>query len=330
MIKFAKLNESYIRLICDSHILHELAPHFTFKAENYQFTPAGKRGWNGDIILLSTKTGRIYTGLLKTVILKCKELGYNEYSFEGFESNSIEYTEDDVLTAIESFNLPVDRQPREHQLNAVLTCLMGNRRICLSATNSGKSLVQYIISRVLIESDKKVLIIVPSVFLVDQMFSDFESYAINDSFSIEDNYHKIFAGQNKSSKKPCYISTYQSIMSLPKEDLAEYLSLFDSVICDECLHPDSLITMADYTKKKISDIMVNDIVQTYNEQTKLIENNKVIQVHKNLLNSITNDMYQITLTNGDILKLTGNHKVYTNTGWVEVQKLNGDEEIEIY
>lgn len=331
MIKFVKINETYIRMICEPHILHEVSPHFDFYAKNYQYHPLVKSGkWDGVTRLMSNKTGRFYVGLLKVVILKCKELGYSQFSFEGFEDSTSEWVENDVLTLIDEFKLPDGYILREYQLYAILTCLLGVRRLCLAATNSGKSLIQYIISRVLLDANKKVLIIVPSVFLVDQIYKDFQDYAMADSFSVEDNYHKIFAGQAKTSDKMCYISTYHSLNSIPKDELSGYLENFDSILCDECLHPDSLISMADGTKVKISDINIGDNVITLNETTNQIEINKVIRVHKNLINSVVNDMYQITLMDGTTLKLTGNHKVYTNNGWLEVKQLTGDEEIEIY
>ena len=330
MVKFVKLNETFIKIVCEKSTLEEISSHFKFVQKNFQYTPQGKKGWDGVIKLINTKNGNFLSGLLKEIILKFKELGYHQFSFEGFENSISEYTENGILEALDEFKLPDDRQLREYQLNAILTCLLGQRRVCIAATNAGKSLILYAISRILIESDKKVLIVVPTVLLVSQIYADFESYAKNDEFDIEGNYHTITAGYAKNSPKPCYISTRDSISAIPKENLSEYLEKFDAILVDECLHPDSLISMADGTKMKISDIKVNDMVYTYNENTKLNECNKVLVLHKNLLNSIKNDMYKITLENGKELKLTGNHKVFTNVGWVEVQNLTGDEQIEIY
>jgi superfamily II DNA or RNA helicase len=221
-------------MICEPHVLFEISPHFEFYADKFQYHPLYKKQkWDGIVRLISTTTGRFYTGLLKRVILKLKELGYNEFSFEGFSGFSPEYSEDDVLRSIETFNLPVDRQVREYQLNAILSCLMGFRRIILSPTSSGKSLIIYIISRILLDSDEKILIIVPTTMLVDQLFTDFEDYAIGDEFNIDENYHRIFAGQDKISSKGVYISTWQSINAIPKKDIAKYMSKFTAVMVDE-------------------------------------------------------------------------------------------------
>ena len=235
MIKFVKLNESFCRIVCEAHILYELSPHFEFFSENYQYSPKYKKGyWDGKIKLLSNKTGKFYTGLLKEMIIQAKKLGYNQFSFENFDKPIKEYTEEAILSSIERFKLPVDRQVREYQLYAILTSLLSYRRVIESPTSSGKSLVIYIISRILLESDKKILIVVPNTMLVDQLISDIRSYSIDDnSFDVDEHYHQVFAGQKKTSNKNVILSTWQSIIAIQKEDMDEYLEQFEAIIIDE-------------------------------------------------------------------------------------------------
>jgi superfamily II DNA or RNA helicase len=251
MIKFVKLNETYIKIVCDKSALEEISEQFKFVQKNYQYTPQGKKGWDGVIKMINTKNGNFLSGLLKVVILKFKELGYHQFTFEGFENSTSEYTENGILEALDEFKLPDDRQLREYQLNAILTCLLGQRRICIAATNAGKSLILYAISRILIESDKKVLIVVPTVLLVSQIYADFEAYAKNDEFEIEPNYHTITAGYAKTSPKSCYISTRDSISAIPKENLSEYLEKFDAILVDE-VHGADAKTMATIVEKTIN------------------------------------------------------------------------------
>jgi Rad3-related DNA helicase len=98
------------------------------------------------------------------------------------------------------------------------------------------------------------------------------------------------------------------------------------LIVDECLHPDTEITLYDETIKKIKDIEIDDLVKTINEKTGLIENKPVVKLHHNL-NKGT-QMYEIEMDNGDILKITGNHKVKLIDGsWVKVEDLKEDDEI---
>jgi hypothetical protein len=98
------------------------------------------------------------------------------------------------------------------------------------------------------------------------------------------------------------------------------------LIVDECLHPDTQITLSDNTTKKIKDIMPGDIVKTINEETGYVENKPVVKLHHNLNKG--EQMYEIEMDNGDILKITGNHKVKLVDGsWKKVEELKEEDEI---
>ena len=51
-----------------------------------------------------------------------------------------------------------------------------NRKLILSPTGSGKSLMIYSVVRFHVGLRRKVLLVVPTTSLVEQMFKDFESY----------------------------------------------------------------------------------------------------------------------------------------------------------
>jgi Rad3-related DNA helicase len=98
------------------------------------------------------------------------------------------------------------------------------------------------------------------------------------------------------------------------------------LIVDECLHPETEITLFDNTKKKIKDIEIGDLVKTINEETGFIENKPVVKLHHNLNKG--KQMYDITIDNGDILKITGNHKVKLIDGtWKKVEDLSEEDRI---
>jgi superfamily II DNA or RNA helicase len=61
------------------------------------------------------------------------------------------------------------------------------------------------------------------------MFSDFEDYSSHNGWDTEKHCHKIYAGQEKDSKKPIIISTWQSMQNKP----SGYFQQFDIVVCDE-------------------------------------------------------------------------------------------------
>ncbi len=98
------------------------------------------------------------------------------------------------------------------------------------------------------------------------------------------------------------------------------------LIVDECLHPDTKITLHDGSKKKIKDIIEGELVLTINEETKEIQIKPVIKLHHNLNKG--SQMYEIEMENGDIIKITGNHKVKLINGtWKKVEDLDESDEI---
>jgi len=107
--------------------------------------------------------------------------------------------------------------------------------------------------------------------------------------------------------------------------------IFDSreskiLIVDECLHPDTDILLSDGSYKKIKDIEVGDLVKTINEDTLEIEDKPVVKLHKNINRGT--QMYEITMENGDVLNITGNHKVKLLDGsWKKVEDLDEEDEI---
>jgi hypothetical protein len=67
-------------------------------------------------------------------------------------------------------------------------------------------------------------------------------------------------------------------------------------------------------------------LKTINEETNLIENKPVVKLHHNLNKGV--QMYEIEMDNGDILKITGNHKVKLIDGsWRKVEDLKEEDEI---
>jgi len=98
------------------------------------------------------------------------------------------------------------------------------------------------------------------------------------------------------------------------------------LIVDECLHPESLVTLHDNSQKMIKDIKVGELVKTINDYTKNIEIKPVEKIHHNLNKG--QQMYELEMDNGDIIKITGNHKVKLTTGeWEKVEDLKESDEI---
>ena len=225
-----KKNEVYITIHSDEEYLQkELADYFTFEVPEAKFLKRNPRYkyWDGTIRLYSPATGDLYHGLMKHVQTWAEEKQY-----------ILEYEKNDWYGDIEDDNKFVSPagvkhfmdkisniKPRDYQYKAVYEAIKYNRKLLLSPTGSGKSLMIYAIVRYYAATAKKILIVVPTTSLVEQMVNDFISYGWN----ADDFIHKIYGGKDKVTDKNIIISTWQSIYKFPKR----YFDDIDCVIGDE-------------------------------------------------------------------------------------------------
>ena len=224
-----KKNEVYLSVDCEPHIKYELSEYFTFEVPNAKFMPQYKRRlWDGTIKLFSPANGEIYVGLYDYLVewLDTREYTYEdkENKFYGFPKESNELiSAPGIVDYVKSLNIPF--KVRDYQYTAIYQALKYNRRLLLSPTASGKSLMIYAITRYFADSDRSVLIVVPTTSLVEQLVGDFDSYG----WSSDDYCHKIYAGKDKQTNKPVIVTTWQSIYKMP----TNWFEQFDAVIGDE-------------------------------------------------------------------------------------------------
>ena len=224
----SKKNEVYLYVDAEVHIYYELADQFTFEVPGAKFSPAYKKKfWDGKIRLFNIQKGEIYVGLLDRVIQFCKDHGYT-YEFKNskhygtpFEVNEGISKEGvkDYMTAISKY------APREYQIDGVYDALRHNRKLLISPTASGKSLMIYSIVRYFVENKKNTLIVVPTTSLVEQMYKDFADYG----WDVGSYCHKIYAGRERETDSQVIITTWQSIYKLPRK----YFERFSVVVGDE-------------------------------------------------------------------------------------------------
>ena len=223
-----KKNEVFLHIECDPHIRHELNDQFTFDVPGAKFMPQYRsKYWDGKIRLFSIPKQEIYIGLLDKVVGFCKHHKY-EFEFKDNKHFGIPYEENelvsyegvkDYLTRISSI------KPRPYQIEGVYDALRRNRRLIVSPTGSGKSLMIYAVTRYHQEHGRKILIVVPTTSLVEQMYKDFIQYGWN----IEELAHRIYAGKDLMSDCSVIISTWQSIY---KQD-RKWFRQFSVIIGDE-------------------------------------------------------------------------------------------------
>ena len=223
-----KSNEVFLKVKTEPHIEYELRDHFKFEVPNAKFMPQYRgRNWNGEIHLYDMRSKQIYVGLLDKVVSFCKQYGYtyhfeeNKFFGDPFEVNEM-ISYEGVKDYMESISV---HEPREYQVEGVYDALRHNRRLLISPTASGKSLMIYALSRYYVDNQKRILLVVPTTSLVEQMYKDFEDYG----WDAESYCHKIYSGRDKNVDKPIIITTWQSIYKLERS----WFEDFDVVIGDE-------------------------------------------------------------------------------------------------
>ena len=221
-----KENESVLDIKCDPSIAEELKDFFSFFVPGHKFMPAFRRRiWDGKIKLFNSITGELPVGLYPYLRSFCEK---RNYSMEHVSSSYGSPDEENpinlklLMEFIESLNLP--HKIRDYQFDAFVEGIKRMRAILVSPTGSGKSLIIYCLMRWYLDNyDDKVLIIVPTTSLVEQMNSDFKSYGYHDS-------HLVYSGKDKNTDKRVMISTWQSIHRLN----IDWFDQFGLVFGDEC------------------------------------------------------------------------------------------------
>ena len=225
-----KKNEVYVSVHSDEeHIHRELADYFTFEVPEAKYLKKNPRyrHWDGTIHLYSPGTGALYCGLMDHLQTWADEREYKIYHERDEWYGDI--VEDNAFVSPRGVKLFMDKvskiKPRDYQYKAVYEAIKNNRKLLLSPTGSGKSLMIYSLVRYYCATDKKILIIVPTTSLVEQLVNDFVDYG----WSAEEFIHKIYGGKDKNTDKNIIISTWQSIYKFPKR----YFDDIDCVIGDE-------------------------------------------------------------------------------------------------
>lgn len=97
--------------------------------------------------------------------------------------------------------------------------------------------------------------------------------------------------------------------------------------CIYCFPAGTQIMMVDGTEKSIERIHVGDRVMSFNETTKELEPAEVTQPMKRHYNS---ELICIEIEDEKVLKMTPEHPIYTQRGWVEAKELNTKDEVLIW
>lgn len=159
----------------------------------------------------------------------------NGIEFDGLDANrfkkTLNHTFDEFKDIVKSWNLKYE--PRPYQYETAYKILGWNRSVTQAATRAGKTLIAYMVFRYAIEymGAKKLLMIVPSIDLVKQGYSDFNEYG--EFFKTE----CVWAGGKLVEGTDLTIGTFQSLIKFldrkSKKYNPSFFNQFDVVFCDE-------------------------------------------------------------------------------------------------
>lgn len=220
----------WLYIITDPGIEHELASFFEFYVEGYQFMPAYRnKMWDGKIRLFNRMKKSLYAGLYEHLEVFARD---RDYFLIDKRAPETEVDAEDINRWLSKQVVSAHGQTieiRDYQAKAVVEFLSNKRRMIVSPTASGKSLIIYLATKWFLEQNKKMnaLIVVPTTSLVSQMRKDFEDYHSQQKDSLD--IHEIMGGREKRNDARITISTWQSIYKKP----AEWFERFGFVIGDE-------------------------------------------------------------------------------------------------
>lgn len=280
-------NYSMMNIDCSRGVAQELSEYFSFYVPGYKFMPAYKnKMWDGKIRLFNSITGELSAGLYGYLTKFAADRSYTIDTV----SSSYGLPIPDPQPLLDMPDLLADEalpfQPRDYQCDAIETALTKTRAILLSPTGSGKSFIIYLILKYWLyylstgwkyPKAGRVLIVVPTTSLVEQMSNDFKEYGQNPK-----GIHKIYSGKDKNNiEAAIVISTWQSIYKLPKK----WFEQFGMVVGDECHN---------FKAKSLSSIMNKATEAKYRFGTTGTLDGT--QTHKLVLEGLFGPVYKVTTT----------------------------------
>lgn len=221
----------------------------TFYEEGYQFTYKYKHNLSsGKKSLFNNSESTFPMGLVPKIYKSLNEnypdasVAISPHILSSYQRPGGKANNEEISEFIESLGLPYE--VRDYQFDMIKTSINKRRRALSACTGSGKSLVIYVLARWLLQKeDTDVLVIVPSMSLVEQIYGDFKEYGWDD---IEHYCSRLHSDIKKPSKaereemkkynilpdhllKRVVVSTWQSLAHKP----ADFYRRFGAVICDE-------------------------------------------------------------------------------------------------
>lgn len=225
------VDESYTELKSDDiEFKKKVIDTLSVFEEGYKYSPLFRSGiWDGKKHFYTIEMNhniKFPKGLVGYIIKDLIKLNYS-YSYITTTKN-YDLDRMDFENFVKTLELPFE--PYDYQMDAAYSMITQRRLTLRSATSSGKSLMAYLFFMYMHFKGHNAVLVVPSINLVDQMFSDFEEYGLKDASNIIKQIGGDHKGTRDLSEKPIVISTWQSLQKMN----AKEFEIFDAIVIDEC------------------------------------------------------------------------------------------------
>jgi hypothetical protein len=292
---------------------HEnLYDKFGYKTKNYFFNPRYKLGvWDGKLRFYN-KSGSTYIYLLNKIIPQLMKWKCDIELKDDRKSIIVtpELVNENMFAHIKNEHGDPYKL-RWYQVEALNAVLTHNGGIMKAGTGAGKTIIGAALSKTYENLGLKTITIVPSKSLVTQSSLDYKMWGLDCGQ---------YCGDIKELGHTHMVTTWQSLQNVPT-----ILKDYDVVNVDECLSENTMISIPGGAIK-IKDMKKGDKIYSVNPDMSVRED-EVVKVHINLKQSNSHKMFRLEGENGEILEVTGNHKVLTKDGMVQVYDLSEGDEI---
>ena len=203
-------------------LIETLYQNLRYDEPEFQKNPYSK--WDGSVRMFKKENGTFPSGLLHKVLIECKDFG-EQYELDPIIKTFVrDVKHEDIQAWVDKLPLTSGGEKitaYDYQVRGLYLSILHTRYLAKAATSAGKSLLQYLLCRFwrdMYADEGKILIVVPTLQLTHQLYSDFCDYSSTDpDFDAEALVHVAGDGVSPLSRKRIVICTWQTLVKQSRE-----------------------------------------------------------------------------------------------------------------
>lgn len=223
-------DESFIQVTGDPSIRYDFHDKFSFHVDGSEFSPKFRYGiWDGKIRLYNIQKQLLPKGLLLELLQYCKQEGYSVEFDKTLIPQKIDKEHYDAWLDSKTILAKGNSiKPHWYQYDAVLHGLNKQRALLKLPTSAGKSLIIALLTRHEFEAGGRILILVPTDVLRQQMNEDLLDYGLFD----ESDIHVLDPKAKKATQgfKRIVITTWQTAVKKDKDWMEQFTMLLNDEV----------------------------------------------------------------------------------------------------